>query len=154
MVPSVILSLARMPLTTNGKVDRQALPAPDQSRPDQTTAYAPPRSDIEQQIVGIWQQVLSLEKVGIHDNFFDLGGNSLLLLQASNKLEHLLGQDAMVIEFFKYPTIASLVNYLRSDKTAPPPEYSQIQDRVSRQRTAARIQAMRRKAYVEREPRL
>jgi hypothetical protein len=64
-----------------------------------------------------------------------------------------LGQDSMVTELFKYPTIASLANYLKSDKTAAPADYSQIQDRVSRQRTAARLQAMRRKAHVEREAR-
>jgi len=150
MAPAAIVVLAEMPLTPHGKIDRQALPAPDQSRPDQVTAYAPPRTDIERQIVEVWQEVLSLDKVGVNDNFFDLGGNSLLLLQAANKLEpllgqQLLGQDGAVIEFFKYPTIASLAHHLRSDKTAASPDYSQIHDRVSQQRVAARLQALRRK---------
>jgi acyl carrier protein len=146
MVPAIIVPLARMPLTTNGKIDRQALPAPDPSRPDQATPYAAPRTDIEQQIVAVWQEVLGLERIGIHDNFFDLGGNSLLLLRAYGRLEHLLNQDGAVIEFFKYPTIAALANYLRSDKATAQPDYSQVEARISQQRAATRQQAMRRKA--------
>lgn len=100
MVPAV--SLTKMPLTANGKIDHQALPAPDRVRPNQAAFYTPPRTDVEQQMVRAWQEVLNLDKVGIHDNFFDLGGNSLLLLRAYNRLEHLFNHDEMGIEFFKY----------------------------------------------------
>ncbi|MBM4254541.1 MAG: amino acid adenylation domain-containing protein [Deltaproteobacteria bacterium] len=146
MVPAVIVPLEEMPLTTNGKIDHQALPIPDQVRPEQATAYVAPRTNVEQQIVGVWQEVLSVDKVGIHDNFFDLGGTSLLLLQAANKLERLLHHDDGVIEIFKYPTIASLAHYLSSDKGAAQPEYSQIRDRIGQQQAAARMQALRNKA--------
>jgi len=144
MVPAV--SLTKMPLTANGKIDHQALPAPDRVRPNQAAFYTPPRTDVEQQMVRAWQEVLNLDKVGIHDNFFDLGGNSLLLLRAYNRLEHLFNQDEMGIEFFKYPTIASLAYYLRNNKTAEQPDYSQIQARIGHQRAAIRRQALRSKA--------
>ena len=146
MIPSVIVPMAELPLTAHGKVDHQALPAPDLSRPEQAAAYEPASSEVERQLVTVWQEVLSLDKVGIHDNFFDMGGNSLLLLQVYNQMEHTVAKDCPVIEFFKYPTIASLASYLSRDKTSAQADYRPVQDRVSRQRAATRSQAMRRRA--------
>src|SRR5207253_3491888 len=78
MVPSVFVFLDHLPLTPNGKVDRGALPAPDQSRPELTESFVAPRTADEKLIAGIWGEVLKLKQVGIYDNFFDLGGHSLL----------------------------------------------------------------------------
>lgn len=82
MMPSAFVLLETLPLTPNGKVNRRALPLPERSRPELATILVMPQSDAEQLIAKIWQEVLQLEEVGIHDNFFDLGGNSLLLLKS------------------------------------------------------------------------
>jgi natural product biosynthesis luciferase-like monooxygenase protein/amino acid adenylation domain-containing protein len=147
MVPAAIVPVAEMPLTANGKIDRSRLPAPDRIRLQQTEAYASPRSDIERQLAESWQQVLDVERVGIHDNFFDLGGNSFLLLQACSKLPHLLDRETGVIEFFRYPTIASLAHHLSNGQGQAPgqSDYGHIQARVSQQRVAAQQQAARRR---------
>lgn len=81
MVPSTFVMLKALPLTPNGKVNRNALPEPDDHRPELEATYEPPQTEVEQTIANIWQQMLHVEKVGIQDNFFDLGGHSLLLVQ-------------------------------------------------------------------------
>ncbi|AFY44054.1 non-ribosomal peptide synthetase [Nostoc sp. PCC 7107] len=112
MIPGAFVLLQAFPLTANGKVDRQALPAPDTARPELTAAYQPPQTEVEQTITQIWQTVLQLEKVGIHDNFFELGGHSLLLVQVHSKLRETFSKDLAVLDLFRYPTINSLANYL------------------------------------------
>jgi non-ribosomal peptide synthase protein (TIGR01720 family) len=81
MIPAVFASLASMPLTTSGKVDRKALPAPDESRLGPDTTYAPPRNAVEGALVDVWESVLGVRPIGIHDNFFNLGGDSILTIQ-------------------------------------------------------------------------
>ena len=88
MVPSHLLFLARMPLTPNGKLDRKGLPQPDASLLQQV--YVAPRSDLEQQVAGIWAEVLQLQQVGLDDNFFELGGHSLLATQVIGRLRERL----------------------------------------------------------------
>src|SRR5205823_6921985 len=83
MVPAAFVLLERLPLTANGKIDRGALPAPDQPRPDLGTSYVAPRTVLEQQLAAIWGDVLGLERIGIHDNFFELGGHSLLAMRVT-----------------------------------------------------------------------
>lgn len=112
MVPSAFVFLDKMPLTPNGKVNRKALPAPEKSRPEMETAYLAPRNDLERAIAGIWQELLHVETVGLHDNFFDLGGNSLLVVQAQARLREILGFDLRVAELFQYPTVSSLASHL------------------------------------------
>src|SRR5262249_51841731 len=80
MVPSALVVLANRPLTANGKVDRKALPAPE-GRPE-GAAYVIPRTPVEEMLTGIWEEVLNLERIGIHDDFFELGGDSLLATRA------------------------------------------------------------------------
>jgi amino acid adenylation domain-containing protein len=112
MLPSAFVGLDALPLTPNGKVDRRALKAPENLRPELTASFQPPQSEMEQQIAKFWQEVLHLDKVGIHDNFFDLGGHSLLILQVNNKLRAILQQDISVVTMFQNPTIYSLAEYL------------------------------------------
>jgi amino acid adenylation domain-containing protein len=112
MLPSTFVLLEALPLTPNGKIDRQALPAPDNLRPELTATYQAPQSQVEKTIAQIWQQVLKLEKVGIHDNFFDIGGNSLLLVQVNNKLREILQIDLSVVETFQNPTVKLLAQHL------------------------------------------
>jgi acyl carrier protein len=92
-------------------VDHKALPEPDEIRPDLEATYLAPQSDIEQAIATIWQEVLEVEKVGVHDNFFDLGGHSLLMIRVHNELRQSFDKDISIIDLFRYPTIGALASY-------------------------------------------
>src|SRR6185295_20231788 len=85
-VPSVFLKMESLPLTPNGKVDRRALPAPENLQRDLEDVYVAPRTELEQAIAEVWQEVLNVDKVGMHDNFFDLGGHSLLVLRVMARI--------------------------------------------------------------------
>lgn len=112
MMPSAFVLLETLPLTPNGKVDRRALPLPERSRPELANVLVMPQSDAEQLIASVWQEVLQLEEVGIHDNFFDLGGNSLLLLKSCSKLVQILLRELSIVDLFQYPTISALAQHL------------------------------------------
>ena len=132
MVPSVFVQLKALPLTTNGKIDRRALPIPDGDRPELEQAYVPPRSEIEKAIAQVWQEVLHLEKVGVNDNFFDVGGNSLLMVQINSKLQEVLDRNLSIVEMFQKPTINSLARYL-SQNSEDVPTFGSIRQRVQKQ---------------------
>ncbi len=108
MIPSVYVFLKTLPLTPNGKIDRQSLPIPEKVKPELTANYVPPKTEIEKVLAKIWAEVLGLEKVGIHDNFFDLGGHSLLLTQVTSRLYNALGVELTLRQIFATPTIAQL----------------------------------------------
>jgi amino acid adenylation domain-containing protein len=107
MVPSAFVVLEKLPLTANGKVDRDALPGPDAMR-SEGEGYTAPRSEVEAQLAQIWAEVLKLEKVGVHDNFFDLGGHSLMATQAVSRIREQLDVELPLSEMFDYPTVAEL----------------------------------------------
>jgi len=111
MVPSVFVMMKELPLTPGGKVDRRALPAPEEARGEAEDLVLP-RSQVEHAIAAIWREVLRLEQVGVHENFFDLGGHSLLLVRVHNRLQKALDQDITVLDLFKYPTIRLLAEYI------------------------------------------
>jgi len=108
MVPSAFAMLDAPPLTPNGKIDRKALPAPDEARPDLQGAFVAPRTPTEQLLAGIWAEVLKLEKVGIHDNFFDLGGHSLLATQVVSRIRSAFNLDLPLRSLFEKPNVAGL----------------------------------------------
>jgi acyl-CoA synthetase (AMP-forming)/AMP-acid ligase II/acyl carrier protein len=108
MVPSAFVFLDTLPLTANGKVDRKALPAPDQARPELTVTFISPRTPVEEVLSGIWAYVLKLERVGIHDNFFELGGHSLLATQVMSRLRTAFQVELPLRSLFEKPTIAEL----------------------------------------------
>ncbi|HHO58977.1 MAG TPA: methyltransferase domain-containing protein, partial [Thiotrichales bacterium] len=108
MLPSVFVILDAMPLNPNGKVDRKALPVPGDVRASLGTEYTAPRSATEQALTEIWAEVLKLERVGIHDNFFDLGGHSLMATQVVSRVQERLNADMPLSEMFGYPTVAEL----------------------------------------------
>ncbi|MEI8212293.1 MAG: amino acid adenylation domain-containing protein [Planctomycetota bacterium] len=117
MLPSAFVSLDKLPLTSSGKVNRRGLPAPDDSRPDLETHYAAPRTPIEQQLASIWADVLGIEAIGIHDNFFSLGGHSLLVTRVNARISSELQVDLPLRKLFEAPTIAELsseIEILRS----------------------------------------
>ncbi len=132
MIPSTFMLLDALPLTPNGKVDRRALPATEGLRPMLTAAYEAPGSELERAIATIWQAVLHLENVGINENFFDLGGHSLLMVQVHSKLRAVLQRDLSIVEMFQNPTIKSLVQYL-SQKPEAQSAFQPLRERAQKQ---------------------
>lgn len=106
MIPAHFVALAQLPLSPNGKVDRKALPAPDMLRGK--LGYVEPGTELENQLALIWAEVLRLDRVGIHDNFFEVGGHSLLATQVASRIHELLGRDLSVRELFEAPTVSEL----------------------------------------------
>lgn len=108
MIPSDFVLLAAMPLTPNGKLDRNALPAPERARNSVTNVYVGPRNDIEKQLVLIWEELLKAREVGVEDSFFELGGHSLLATQVVSRIRDMFGVSLPLQVFFQKPTIAAL----------------------------------------------
>lgn len=136
MIPSTFVVLDAFPLSANGKVNRRALPAPQISRDDLAQAYVAPRNVIEQQIATIWQNVLRLEKVGLYDNFFDLGGHSLLLVQVHRELQAQLGRDIPLVKMLERPTIHALAQALSQEPAES--SHQKSLDRAAKQRESRR----------------
>ena len=113
MIPSAFVVLKALPLTANGKIDYQALPTPEQFRPELKQLYIAPRSLLEQQLAEIWTEILGLEKIGIHDNFFELGGHSLLITQLLAKVRTTFDVELLLKDLFNAPTIADLAEIIR-----------------------------------------
>ncbi|BAZ53637.1 beta-ketoacyl synthase [Nostoc sp. NIES-4103] len=111
MVPADYIVMEAWPLTANGKVDRQRLPKPEENTRS-NLEYVAPKTETEQKIAAILQEVLSIKTVGIHDNFYDIGGNSLLLIRVQNKLQEIFDIELKVVDLFTYPTVYSLSQYI------------------------------------------
>nr|WSZ19204.1 amino acid adenylation domain-containing protein [Streptomyces canus] len=112
MVPSAFVVLDRLPLTANKKVDRKALPAPEDERLELARGYIAPRTPVEEQLARVWADVLGVDRVGIHDNFFSLGGHSLLAMRVVNGLANKVQMDVPVRDLFAHPTVAGLAEHL------------------------------------------
>jgi acyl carrier protein len=108
MIPAVFVFLDALPLTLSGKVDRNALPLPDRSQRDFSLAFVAPRTPVEAILARIWEDVLRLEKAGIHDNFFDLGGHSLLATQLVSRIRQSLQVEVPLQAIFEAPTIGEM----------------------------------------------
>ena len=116
MVPALFMALPALPLTTNGKVDRRALPAPDRARPDLDGKFVAPSSPAEQTLAQIWSEVLGIEQVGIHDNFFELGGDSIRSITVLSKAQQ-RGLCFSLEQLFAQPTIAGLAGGRRRERS-------------------------------------
>jgi amino acid adenylation domain-containing protein len=108
MIPSKFVHLALFPLTHNGKIDRKALPAPANEEATSDAHSAPPRNATEEALTAIWKDMFKIESVGIHDDFFDLGGHSLMAIRLMSRIRTGLGADLPVLALFENPTIAGL----------------------------------------------
>jgi amino acid adenylation domain-containing protein len=108
MIPSSFVLLDALPLTPNGKVDRRALPDPDNARPNLDRAYKPPATTTEAQLTSIWSEVLSVDPVGVHDNFFDLGGHSLAASRVVSRVIQTFAVELPVKALFDAPTVAEM----------------------------------------------
>ncbi len=116
MIPSVFVVIDKIPMTPMGKLDRRQLPEINHYRPELAVPLVKSKSDTEKQIAQIWQEVLQLKEVGINDNFFDLGGNSLLLIRVHKNLSKILAIHLPVTRLFEHPTIATLAQYLEQEQ--------------------------------------
>ena len=133
MIPSTFVTLDALPLTPNGKLDRRALPAPSALRAETAADYVAPQTDLERTIAGIWQDALQVERLSTHDNFFDLGGHSLLMAQVHARLREVLQTEVPVIELFKYPTVSSLAKYFNRNQNQQPAS-RETDDRVKKRK--------------------
>ncbi|MBL7938098.1 MAG: amino acid adenylation domain-containing protein, partial [Flavobacteriales bacterium] len=117
MVPSAFVAVKELPRTPSGKIDRKALPAPDVKRPELDVAFAAPQSAVQKTLANVWADLLGIDRVGIDDNFFDLGGNSLLSIQCVAQLEgH--GLKLPIVKLYQHPTIRACAAFLEGDASA------------------------------------
>src|SRR6185436_5984380 len=135
-------TVAALPLTPSGKVDRRALPEPAETRPE-NVAHAEPQSALERAIAEVYRDLLRVSRIGLHDNFFDLGGHSLLIVRAHQKLKEALGKEIPVLDLFRFPTVAALARHLGGEETGG---LRKVQGLAEQQRAAQQ----RRKTAMER----
>ncbi|MBL8859733.1 MAG: LLM class flavin-dependent oxidoreductase [Planctomycetes bacterium] len=116
MVPGWFIELAQFPLTPNGKVDRKALPAPEAAPTTAKRAeFVAPASGLEAQLAALWVEILGLEKVGVDDNFFDVGGHSLLVVRMHRKIGALVDKPVSLTDLYRFPTIRTFTEWVSSD---------------------------------------
>ncbi|RMD89983.1 MAG: amino acid adenylation domain-containing protein [Calditrichaeota bacterium] len=145
MIPSAYVFLEKFPLTPNGKVDRKSLPVPEGVRPALKEAYIAPRTELERIIAEVWKEVFQVDRVGLNDNFFDLGGHSLLLTQVHSKLQYIFNTKISMIDMFKYPTVSSLADFLSNGENVST-VFQQSQDRAN-----IRRELMQRRKHVRKK---
>ncbi|NJC74183.1 amino acid adenylation domain-containing protein, partial [Planosporangium thailandense] len=128
MVPAAFVTLEALPIGPNGKLDRRALPAPDPATIVGDAEFVAPGSDTERAIAGIWAEVLGVDRIGVHDNFFDLGGDSILSARVLSRIRATLGADLSPRAMFDAPTVAGLAALVdgeprrsRQERIAPVP---------------------------------
>ena len=133
MIPAAFVFLEVFPLTINGKLDRAALPAPGADRAHLAASYAAPQNDLEAQLARLWKSTLRRDLVGTDDNFFDIGGDSLLLTALHRDLERDLRRVIPITDLFQYPTIRTLAAHLGAKEKGTGAE-DRIAARAQRQR--------------------
>jgi natural product biosynthesis luciferase-like monooxygenase protein/amino acid adenylation domain-containing protein len=143
MVPSHVVTLDQLPRTPNLKIDRKALPAPDHAALP-TQEYVQPASELEGVIAEIWQEVLRVPKVGVHDNFFDIGGHSLLTVRVHAKLRGAIEQPVSITDLFRFPTVRSLAEHLGGGGAAAAAVTEQALSRAGARREAMQKRRQRR----------
>jgi natural product biosynthesis luciferase-like monooxygenase protein/FkbM family methyltransferase len=153
MLPAAFVLLDVLPRTPNGKINRRMLPAPDDQRANSEVAYIAPETETERRIAAIWQELLHVSKIGLYDNFFEVGGNSLLLVQVHSRLREALDTNLSMVEIFRYPTIDALSKYLRN-KQVESVSLEQTQERARKRLEAPKqIEAISRQQQFLQERR-
>ncbi len=149
MNPSAIVVLSAFPLSPNGKIDRRALPDRADT-PVEQDGFATPARPMETLIANIWREVLRVDKIGIQDNFFDLGGNSLLIMQVHARLEEVVERQIPIVELFKHATVASLAAALtnRTERRDQRAEHVEQQARRRIAMQSSRLQANKRRRFT------
>ncbi len=119
MVPTRYMFLDAMPLSPNGKVDRKALPSVVNQRPELAEMFVAPQTPLQRDLCAVWQRVLDIDRVGIRDNFFDLGGNSLQLLKVVAAMGSTLGREIPAVKVFQFPSVEKLAAHLSGGAADP-----------------------------------
>jgi acyl carrier protein len=115
MVPSAFVLMGSMPLTPHGKINRKALPAPEQARPELADIYIAPRTQTEKDLAGMFAHILGVTQVGLHDNFFELGGHSLLATQLLSRIRETFSEKKISLhQIFEFPTVAGLAREIEA----------------------------------------
>jgi acyl carrier protein len=112
MVPAAFVMLEALPVTPNGKIDRKALPAPETVADVRAADYVAPSDDLQATVAELWQEILGRERIGIEDNFFDIGGHSLLVVRLHRRLAERLDRPISLTDLYRFPTIRSLTDFL------------------------------------------
>jgi natural product biosynthesis luciferase-like monooxygenase protein len=154
MVPTAFVALEALPLTPNGKIDRAALPAPDHARPESGAPRDPPRNDIERGIVSVLRELTGMGDVGAEDNFFDVGANSLILVQASVRLRAVLGRQVPLVKLFQFPSARALATAIGESEASTAggtaaQKKEESQERAQTRRDALQAMQLRRAAAAE-----
>lgn len=136
MVPGNFVTLEKLPTTTNGKLNADALPLPDRERPDMGAEFASPVTSYEKEITSIWTELLQIDDVGVNDNFFELGGHSLLLMRLCSMIVSRLSQKVSVTDAFRFPTVRSMAGHLNGADRRQEEISAAVVNRAARQRQA------------------
>jgi amino acid adenylation domain-containing protein len=134
MVPSSFVFLESLPLTANGKIDRNGLPAPRQETESIEASDEQPRNEIEQAIAQVWKETLGVERISLNDNFFDLGAHSLMVAEVHVQMQQILDRQISLVDLFQFPTVSSLASHL-GGQTAAPRTSDRAQRRLSARKT-------------------
>jgi len=146
MLPSSFVVMERLPLTTNGKIDRTALPLPDGLRPQVASVFVGPSNDAEKKIVALWRELLEVEQVGVDDNFFELGGHSLLVIPLRDRLQAMFGRPLSPVDIFRLPTVATQARFLTDGEEVPKQDFANTRQNASRQREAFKQQRAKKRS--------
>ncbi|HSK29920.1 MAG TPA: phosphopantetheine-binding protein, partial [Candidatus Limnocylindria bacterium] len=122
MIPTALIRMESLPLTANGKIDRQRLPEPDHKRPGLSAAFVEARDEVEQRLVQVWVEVLGVDRVGIHDNFFDLGGNSIAATRVVSRIIQRFRLAIPLPALFQMPTVAEMATVIKENQAKKLPE--------------------------------
>jgi amino acid adenylation domain-containing protein len=141
MIPAVVMFMETLPLTANGKIDRQALPPP---RETGGKSHLPPQGETAQKIAAIWAEVLGVERIGAHDNFFDIGGHSLQALRVHRLIEERISPAISIVDLFRYPTVDALA--ARIERGAEDTDTANPHEEARLERQRAALQKRRRAA--------
>jgi natural product biosynthesis luciferase-like monooxygenase protein len=144
MIPSAFVPLEALPLTPNGKLDRQALPSPDSARQESATPFIPPATEVERKLATLFRELLGLNDIGVDDNFFDLGANSLMMVRVVEKIRSDLGLKTSLVRVFQFPTLRTLASALAGSEadagnvTAPEQNRGQLRKEMMQRRREMR----------------
>ena len=147
MVPAAFVFLRKLPVTPNGKLDRQALPNTAGAEFESRETWSPPDNEAEQKIAHVWKGLLGVDRVGRDSNFFDLGGHSLLMIRARGQLQHVFAKEVPLIEMFRHPTVRLLARYLMDHDTEVT-ALTRSREEIQAHRESARRRLLRRKVGV------
>ena len=136
MIPSAIVPLKSLPMTTNGKVDRSVLPAPEPRGMFSTRSGVPPRTEVERTLALIWQDLLGLDRIGVDDNFFEAGGHSLLMIRLQVRINEAFGTEIAVLDLFRSPTIRTLAALVSPEPSVAAAAPAGADERVDKRRDA------------------